>query len=190
MSKDKYTLKSPGIKIQPSNEEDLWESDWIITAECAEWHQVGTVSFAGEKALGAVPISVNLEPRWQNRHIGTEVLKIMVDWAFLHNEVFEIKCHCDHENDRALHALQKASFIYRTKEGTEEYYSITKQKPSWLGLYVLIGVVIGLILGIVFGSLWIGFCAGIIACLLAGTALELQEKKYREKVRGGVETRK
>ena len=90
MRKDSFCLKSDTVTITPSNMENPWESDWIIAFRKGEKEQFGTASFAGEKLLGAVPLNVELLPKYRNSGLGTEIIRMMVDWAFLHKNVFEV----------------------------------------------------------------------------------------------------
>ena len=83
MMKNSFCLKSDTVTITPSNMENLWESDWIISFRKGEREQLGTASFAGEKFLGAVPLNVELMPKYRNRGFGTEIIRMMVNWAFL-----------------------------------------------------------------------------------------------------------
>ena len=120
MSKKSFYLKSEILTITPSNEEDLWESDWIIAFRKGEKEQIGTASFAGEKLLGAIPLKVELVQKYRNRGLGTEVIKMMVNWAFLHKNIYEVVSRVEHENDKGVNALQKAGFVFRGKEGNVE----------------------------------------------------------------------
>lgn len=70
MGKKGFYLKSEKLTITPSNEEDLWESDWVIALRQGEKEQIGTASFAGEKLLGAVPLQVELAQNYRNRGWG------------------------------------------------------------------------------------------------------------------------
>lgn len=184
MSKKSFYLKSEIITITPSNEEDLWESDWIIAFRKGEKEQIGTASFAGEKLLGAIPLKVELAQKYRNRGLGTEVIKMMVNWAFLHKNIYEVVSRVEHENDKGVNALQKAGFVFRGKEGNVETYSIVKAKTAWTGIYVAVGIIMGLILGLVFNNAWLGFAIGFISCLCMGKILDYNALKYRESVTG------
>ena len=142
------------------------------------------MSFAGEKALGTVPIRIELIQKYRDRGIGTEVIRMMVDWAFLHKNVYEVTAVTEHENDRCINALQKAGFVFRDKVGKEETYSIKKPKSNWTGLYIIIGFITGLILGIVLENSWLGMAMGIVAGVVAGAILDSGIRKDREKVTG------
>lgn len=184
MSKKSFYLKSEIITITPSNEEDLWEADWIIAFRKGEKEQIGTASFAGEKLLGAIPLKVELAQKYRNRGLGTEVIKMMVNWAFLHKNIYEVVSRVEHENDKGVNALQKAGFVFRGKEGNVETYSIVKEKTAWTGIYVAVGIIMGLILGLVFNNAWLGFAIGFISCLCMGKILDYNALKYRESVTG------
>lgn len=184
MSKKSFYLKSEIITITPSNEEDLWESDWIIAFRKGEKEQIGTASFAGEKLLGAIPLKVELAQKYRNRGLGTEVIKMMVNWAFLHKNIYEVVSRVEHENDKGVNALQKAGFVFRGKDGNVETYSIVKEKTAWTGIYVAVGIIMGLILGLVFNNAWLGFAIGFISCLCMGKILDYNALKYRESVTG------
>lgn len=183
MKKTGYELKSDNIIIVPSDENDVWNKEWIISLK-DEITKIGTVTFEGTKAYGAVPISVTLEDRYQNKGYGTTVFKLMTNWAFLHKNVYEIKAECEHENDKCIHAMERAGYVYRSIENNIESYSIMKPKSTWLSLYLIIGIVVGLVLGIVVGNQWIGMAIGVIAGVLIGANIDSKLLKDREKVIG------
>ena len=184
MMQNSFCLKSDTVTITPSNMEDLWESDWIIAFRKGEKEQLGTASFAGEKLLGAVPLNVELMPKYRNRGLGTEIIRMMVNWAFLHKNVFEVVSKVEHENDKGVNALQKAGFVFRGNEGKVETYSIIKGKTVWTGVYVVIGILVGMILGIVINSVWLGFAIGLGVSLCIGAIMDNDALKYRESVTG------
>lgn len=182
--KNDFCLKSEDLTITPSNMEDPWESDWVVAFRKGGKEQIGTASFAGEKLMGAVPLKVELAQEYRNRGLGTEVIKMMVDWAFLHKNVFEVISQVEHENDKGVYALQKAGFVFRTREAKLETYSVIKQKTVWTGVYVVIGIVVGMVFGIVINNLWLGFALGFIVCLGIGVVMDSNAMKYRESVTG------
>lgn len=184
MKKKDIWLKSDTITITPSNAEDLWESDWIIAFRKGEKEQIGTASFAGEKLLGAVPLKVELAKEYRNRGLGTEVIKMMVNWVFLYRNIYEVTSQVEHENDRGVNALRKAGFVFRGKEGQMETYSIIKEKTVWTGVYVVVGVVVGMVLGVVLNNVWLGFALGMVVCLCMGAIMDSNALKYRESVTG------
>ncbi|MCI8901181.1 MAG: GNAT family N-acetyltransferase, partial [Lachnospiraceae bacterium] len=108
MRKSSFCLKTDTLTITPSNTEDLWESDWIIAFRKGEKEQLGTATFAGVKRLGTVLLYVELLPEYRNRGLGTEIIRMLVNWAFLHKNIFEVVSQAEHENDKGVNALQKA----------------------------------------------------------------------------------
>lgn len=182
--KDNFCLKSDTLTITPSDMGKLWESEWDIAFRKDGKEHIGTATFAGEKILGTVPLNVELMPEYRNRGFGTEIIRMMVNWAFLHKNIFEVVSKVEHENDKGINALQKAGFVYRGIEGKEETYSIVKEKTSWTGVYLAIGICIGLLLGIVLNSVWLGFVIGIAVGLCIGGIMDSSATKYRESVTG------
>ena len=181
MKKKDIWLKSDTITITPSNAEDLWESDWIIAFRKGEKEQIGTASFAGEKLLGAVPLKVELAQEYRNRGLGTEVIKMMVNWVFLYRNIYEVTSQVEHENDRGVNALRKAGFVFRGKEGQMETYSIIKEKTVWTGVYVVVGVVVGMVLGVVLNNVWLGFGLPVYGCDHGLQRPEIQGERHGKK---------
>lgn len=184
MGKKVFCLKTEEITITPTNEEDLWESDWVIAFRRGEKEQIGTASFAGEKLLGAIPLRVELAQKYRNRGLGTQAIKMMVNWAFLHRNIYEVISQVEQENDKGVKALQKAGFVFRGHEGKVETYSIIKEKTVWTGVYAAVGIAVGMIMGLVLNNLWLGFAIGMVCCLFIGKTMDYNAQKYRESVTG------
>ncbi|MBR6478610.1 MAG: hypothetical protein IKS85_09215 [Lachnospiraceae bacterium] len=83
-----------------------------------------------------------------------------------------------------LRTLKKNGFVYRDSEGRTEYYSRTKPKTAWTGLYLFLGIFLGFILGIVFAHIVTGMIAGIAIGVSIGLSMDLAANKEREKVTG------
>lgn len=180
----KFQLKAKQFIIELRDEQDPWNATWDILSTYDKEH-MGTVTFAGEKALGTVPITLELTEKYQNKGYGAEIFRMMVSWAFSHSSVYEVKAVCEHENDKAIYSLEKAGFVYRSKENGIETYSVIKQKTSWLGLYLIIGFNIGLVLAIVINtSPWVGFIVGMFIGICIGTVMDQREIKKRERITG------
>ncbi len=189
MDKGKFGYKSGDMMVKPTNEEDIWNSKWDIYLKIGgDDTRIGWVSFEGPKEKGTIPISMELLPLYRHRGHGPNVLKMMREWAFLHGNIYEISAECPNDNTDFIHALQKAGFVYRegssVKAGAMERYSVTKQRSSWLGLYILIGVVGGIILGIALGHIWVGFVVAMFAGIVIGISMDAAENKKRRDVTG------
>lgn len=181
--KSSYTIKTTEMLIAPMDDNDIWEGEWIITLRDSQI-PIGKATFKGPKALGAVPLTVELEERYQNKGYGTEVFKALVRFAFGYKNIYEITAKTDRDNDKCIYALEKAGFVYRKVEDHTEDYSIIKPKSAWLGLYLYIGLLIGLALVLVFGGSWVGLIIGLVLGITGGLVMENKEKRDRERVLG------
>lgn len=183
----KYTIKTREFIIEPKSEDNLWDCEWDITLRATKFTDdvvIGTASFSGEKAFGTIPLTVKLDSEYQNKKHGTEVFKLMSDFALGFKNIYEVEAKTEDENYKCIYALEKAGFVLRQKEHHTEIYSITKPRTTWLGLYLFIGVVTGLMLGFVVGSSWVGLCIGLFLGVLFGAAMDTAANKEREKVTG------
>ena len=189
MDKGKFGYRSGDLMVKPTNEEDIWNCKWDIYLKIGgDDTRIGWVSFEGEKEKGTVPISIELLPLYRHRGHGTNVLRMMREWAFLHGNVYEVTAEAANDNTEYIGALQRAGFVYRegssVQAGSVERYSVTKQRSSWLGLYILIGVVAGILLGILIGHIWVGFAIAMFAGIVIGIAMDAAETKKRVEVTG------
>lgn len=179
-------VKTKGMLIEPVSEEDLWERPWSIQIIDQEGKKlpIGTISFAGEKQLGEIPVSVELNEKYRNQGYGTQALGLMVDWAFKYSNIYEIKAEAERENDKAIKMLEHNGFIYRSGDRKMEQFSIVKRKTGWLGLYMVIGFVAGIIIGLVIAHPAIGMAIGLLAGFAVGTSLDKTAQAKREAVTG------
>lgn len=185
MKSKKYHLKSNEFYIIPSDENDLWEKKWDINKKESD-ETIGWVSFEGKKMSGSIPISIYIDEKMRNRGYAQGALKIMVDWAFLHPNIYEVRAKSEHDNDAYITALHKSGFVYRyvDDETGLEKYTVTKQKPSYLGAYLILGFGVGLALGIVIDILWVGVVIGLVMGFGVGKYFERADEKLRFKVTG------
>ncbi|MCR4618288.1 MAG: GNAT family N-acetyltransferase [Lachnospiraceae bacterium] len=188
MEKGKFDYKSGNMLIRPTDENDVWNCKWDIFLIDSELTKIGWGSFEGNKESGTVPITIELLPLYRGRGNGSAAIKMFREWAFLHQSVYEVEAYVNKEDSAAISAFSKSGFIYREgksiEQGGKERYSVTKQKSSWLGLYVVIGIVAGILIGIVVGSVWIGFGAAMLVAVAIGVTMDSREKKKRESVTG------
>ena len=188
MNKKKYGFRSGDLMIKPVDEENLWEEKWDIILVTNDNTRIGWFSFAGNKERGTIPIQIEIEPLYRHRGYGTASLKMIREWAFLHKDIFEIEAVVSNEDKETIHALERAGFIYRegltVETGAMEKYSITRQKASWMGIYIIIGIFAGMILGITLGYIWVGLGVSIFLGIVLASYLDYQEKKWREKITG------
>jgi len=183
--RSRFTIKTKEIVIEPLDESDIWEGEWTITIFADNKPvNIGKASFAGEKLLGAVPIKLELEEKYQNKGYGTRVFQLMTEFAFGFKNIYEVKADTSSDNERCVYALEKAGFVRRKKEGREEQYSIIKQQTSWLALYLYIGFIAGILIGIVINIMWAGLVIGLVIGLFIGSMMDVEARKSREKITG------
>lgn len=185
MEDSKYIITSPQIKIVATDESDPWNKDWDIFLTKKET-KIGKLTFAGEKALGTVPLYVELDEEYRNKGYGTKAIIMIVDWLFHFKNVYEVSCEVDRENDKGVKSLRKAGFINRDGEGGGRmvHYTITKQRTGWTGLYLFLGIAVGLVLGIVLQHPIAGMIAGVVIGISIGLSMDVKANKEREKVTG------
>lgn len=184
MKKNRFTIKTKEMIIEPVDESDVWEGEWNIILRADKPVTIGTASFAGEKMLGAVPVSINLEEKYRNQGYGTLAFKLLVDFAFGYKNIYEVYAVAFADNDACISALEKAGFVRREKNGKTETYSIYKPKTVWLGIYIYIGLIAGLVIGIVINMPWVGLIIGLIIGFILGAILDSDENKKREEALG------
>ena len=183
----KHVVRSKKIIITASDDNDIWNADWIIAllgddGEAGE--EIGKISFAGDKVLGTVPLHVEIKEAYQSKGYGTEAIALMTAWAFHFRNIYEVSADTDRENDKAVRALKRNGFVYRDFEGRVEHYSLTRPKTAWTGLYLFIGIFLGLILGIVLSHVVTGLIVGIVIGVPIGLSLDMKANKEREKITG------
>lgn len=186
--KNKNQLKTRTITLVPTDAEKPWDEPWLIHKNYDDEDPgkvIGYISLAGERAKGVVPLTIEIYDKCdRNRGYGTTAIRLMVEWAFCHKSVFEITAVSEHENSSYIMALQKAGFVMRESTRTIENYSIVKQKTSWTGLYMFIGIVVGMIVGFVFDNAYGGVAVGVLLCTIIGSSMDHKEKVYRESITG------
>jgi len=182
--KNRYTIKTKELRIEPVNPENIWEDDWTVTLLGEKETVIGHASFAGDKERGTIPLWVELESEYVNKGYGTRVFKLMTDFAFNCKNIYEITAITDIDNDKCIYALEKAGFVYRKKEGRNEEYSISKPKSTWLGLYLYLGLLVGMVLVIVLGGSWAGLVIGLVIGAMFGLGMDNQERKKRADIVG------
>ena len=177
MSSLQFPLLSEHLAFDPSVDEDFWNKPWTVSLRDEPETVIGTVSFAGATIAGEVPINVELKPEFRDQGYGAEIFAFMARWVFRFRNLREVTAVCDHENDKCIHALSKAGYVYREIKGNREYYSIKRQKTGWTGLYVIVGFSAGFMIGLLLTNLWLGTAIGVLAGAITGILLDLREKK-------------
>ncbi|MBR5117008.1 MAG: GNAT family N-acetyltransferase [Lachnospiraceae bacterium] len=173
----RFPLVTDHLILQPDNEEKIWSEPWSVRLKGGSQETIGMLSMAGAQIAGEVPIRVELEPAYRDQGYGREIFYFMAKFVFRFRNLKEISAVCEHENDRCVHALEKAGYVLREHKSGLDYYSMKKPKTAWTGLYLSVGVCAGLILGITFSNLWAGIVTGVLAGITLGILLDRREKK-------------
>ncbi|MCR5092878.1 MAG: GNAT family N-acetyltransferase [Lachnospiraceae bacterium] len=172
MGKLKFPLVTDHLLIRPTDEKRIWTEEWTISLKDRPEEPIGTLTFAGERVAGEMPIRVELKPEYRDQDYGSEVFYFMSRFVFRFRDLREITAVCEHENDLCVHALDKAGYVFREHNDGRDYYSMKKSKTAWTGLYVFIGFIAGLAMGVVFSNLWVGLLTGVIAGTIFGYVLD------------------
>lgn len=183
-----YVIKSSEVELVPVKPEaedyTIWDVKWDIRDRKNDNSRIGDIHFKGVPERGTLQIEFSIDPEAKNHGYAKDAVKMMVEWAFARKGIYEIEATCQSDNDAAIHVLERAGFVYRTKDNNLETYSIIKEKPSWLGLYAIIGFIAGLGIGLVLESMVIGMIIGLFAGFSIGTYLDTSSNKERSKVTG------
>ena len=176
MGRLRFPLRTDHLTLQPENEEKIWEEPWAVRlTESGE--PIGTLTVGSAGIAGEVTIHAELEPAYQNRGYGREIFYFLAKFVFRFRDLKEISAVCEHENDRCVHALERAGYVLREHKDGKDHYSMKKPKTAWTGLYLGIGVCAGLTLGIVLSNLWAGIVTGVLAGIVVGFLLDRRENR-------------
>ncbi|MCR4762658.1 MAG: GNAT family N-acetyltransferase [Lachnospiraceae bacterium] len=173
----RFPLVSDHLLFRPEKEEDLWNGSWIVQQRDGTRDTIGSMRIGGSKVPGEVIICVDLAPEYRNRGYGAEIFYFMAKFVFRFRDLREICAVCEHENDRCVHALEKAGYVFREHKDGRDYYSMKRQKSAWAGLYLSVGITAGFVLGIVLSNPWVGTVAGVVTGAFVGLILDSMEKK-------------
>ena len=195
MATEGFFIKTANLFITPQFDSDkhkgVWSAPWLIELREGKEKKgvIGKAEFGGIPVKGDVSLSLAIDDKYKNNGYATEVLKSLVEFAFMQKDVYEIHADVDTENDAAVKVLNRLGFVFRTGDRKTEHYSIIKPPTVWAGVYLVIGIVTGLALGIVFANVLVGFLAGIIIAIFSGAVLDTKAKEHRERVTGKKMTR-
>ncbi len=177
MGEKLFPLATKHFLIQPQNVEKLWEEEWSVSLKDDAQKTVGRFHFEEAGLHGEVKLFMDIEPAYQKQGFGAEIYSAVARFVFMFQELREISTSCRHENDNLVRSLEKAGYVRRETRDGSDFYSIKKQKTSWTGLYIMIGLIAGFIIGITISNLWMGTISGIIIGTIIGYLLDKKEEK-------------
>ncbi|SFB99306.1 DUF456 domain-containing protein [Butyrivibrio sp. YAB3001] len=174
MTKNAFPLITQNLNILPEDAHNLWEEKWNVSLSDDAHTSIGTLHFEDGISHGEVKLSVDLAPEYEKTEYIEEIFYAMAKFVFRLKEIKEISTSCSHENDHRIRGLENAGYVFRNFKDGHDYYSMKRQKSSWTGLYVIVGLIAGFFIGITISNLWLGAIAGV----LIGTAMGyLMDKK-------------
>jgi len=184
----KYRIKADMVDIFPKlkseDNKSIWNIEWTGYTREDPARKVGTVSYEGEPKRGRLKLVAEAEPEFKDSREMKTLLKAMVDWTFNQKNAYEIEAVTDHEDDSRIYMLQAAGFVYRDGTRQTDNYSVTKQRTSWTGLYLFIGIIAGFAIGVVIDMMVTGLAIGVFIGIAIGAALDQKEVAEQREVTG------
>ena len=172
MNDNYFPLLTKHFQLMPENDKNVLEQEWRILLKKDDQTPVGSMHFENGILNGEVNISVELEKEYEKTNYIQEIFYSMSRFVFMSDDIREICTSCRHEKDSRVRGLEKAGYVLRQfKDGTD-YYSMKKQKTSWTGLYIFIGLIAGFILGLTFSNLFMGTIIGVLSGAVIGYLMD------------------
>ncbi|SDB61457.1 GNAT family N-acetyltransferase [Butyrivibrio sp. INlla16] len=179
MKENVLPLDTGHFIIQPQNMENLWDEEWDVCLKSGEKKKIGSLSFENTNVHGEIHFSVSFDETYKGGHI-SEIFYAVASFVFKSEKVKEICTVCRHENENLVRGLEKAGYVLREFKDGNDYYSMKKQKTSWTGLYVMIGMIAGFIIGITLSNLWMGTISGVVIGTVIGFLMDKREQDNTE----------
>ena len=172
MTENLFPLITKHFKLQPSDEKKIWDQEWNISLVDNESLSIGKINFEDGVFNGEVKIKAELDPKYEKTNYVEELFYSMARFVFMFKDIREISTVCRHENEHRVRGLEKAGYVHRQFKDGDDYYSMKKQKTSWTGLYIFIGLIAGFILGLTFSNLFMGTIIGVLSGAVIGYLMD------------------
>ena len=177
MSNSLFPLETKHFFIRPQSEEKPLEEGWSVCLKDGEKREIGSISFEDAVLHGELQISVTLDPEYNKADYNREIFFAMSNFAFQSQEVREISTQCRYEEENLVRGLEKAGYVRRETVDGIHHYSIKKQKTSWTGAYIFVGLIAGFIIGITVSNLWMGTLIGVVTGAIIGILMDKRDSK-------------
>jgi len=177
MSNSLFPIETKHFSIRPQNEEKPLEEKWNVCLKDGDQKKVGNISFEDAVLHGELQISVMLEPEFNKADYNKEIFFAMSNFAFQSDNVREISTKCNYEEENRVRGLEKAGYVRRETIDGIHHYSIKKQKSSWTGVYVFVGLIAGFIIGITVSNLWMGTAIGVVSGIIVGFLMDKRDSE-------------
>ena len=175
MAESFFPLETRHFIITPGNEKNVLEEEWSVSLNDGDKIKVGSIHFENGILNGEVQMAVELEKEYEKSKYVQELFYSMARFVFQSDNIREISTQCRHENDQRVRGLEKAGYVFRQFKDGIDYYSMKKQKTSWTGLYIFIGLISGFIIGLTISNLFMGTIIGVLSGAIIGILLDKRE---------------
>ncbi len=176
MGENLFPLVSRHFKIMPEDSKNLLEKKWNITLLEDETAVVGSFSMELGTLNDELVVALDLTSEYDKAKYIEELYVSIARFAFSYMEMKEVSTSCRHENEHRVKGLEKAGYVRRETVDACDHYSIKKQKTSWTGIYVIVGLISGFMMGLAISNLWIGTIGGVLIGFILGYLMENKEK--------------
>jgi RimJ/RimL family protein N-acetyltransferase len=177
MSNNLFPIETKHFFILAQNEEKPLEEGWNVCLKDGDQNKIGSISFEDAVLHGELQISVMLEPEFNKADYNKEIFFAMSNFAFQSDNVREISTKCNYEEENRVRGLEKAGYVRRETIDGIHHYSIKKQKSSWTGVYVFVGLIAGFIIGITVSNLWMGTAIGVVSGIIVGLIMDKRDSE-------------
>ncbi|SHH70364.1 hypothetical protein SAMN02745229_00875 [Butyrivibrio fibrisolvens DSM 3071] len=180
MNEKLFPIETRHFKLMPCDVKE-YLGKWTISLKDGNQKDVGNIHFEDTQFKGEVKIFVELLPEYEEPKYIEEIFFMMARFVFRDPEIGTIRTQCDHENEDWIKGIEKAGYVYREFKDGYDQYSMNKQKTSWMGLYMFLGMIAGFIIGITFSNLWAGTISGVLTGSGIGYLLDKKTNIRKDK---------
>lgn len=175
MSEVKFPLETKYFSLQPMDEKNLWTKDWVITVKNGA--KAGELGFDDSIFNGEIQLRVELDAGYDLSKFYDDIFFMMSRFIFRFQDLNEVSTVCDDEDDHRIKGLEKAGFVRRELKDGVYNYSMKRQKTSWVGVYIILGMIAGFMVGVVIDNLWVGTIASVLIGAIVGFLMDHRVKK-------------
>jgi RimJ/RimL family protein N-acetyltransferase len=174
----KQTLSEMAAGCREHPEDWLWYTLWQVSLK--DGRPVGSLGFKGPPKNGEVEIGYGIDEAYRQQGYAAGSVKAAVDWAFSQEKVYFVTAETEPENAASQRVLQKLEFRPAGFGAEGPRFEKEKPEPSWMSVFLALGLCIGVSLGASLGSTGLGTSLGLCLGLAVGVALDSQDKKKRQ----------
>lgn len=182
-----YEEMLAGCRKDPENR--VWYAPWRITLK-SDHTYIGDLGFKGPVKENAVEIGYGVLPEQEGKGYTMEAVQAMTQWAFAQENVVFVEAETEPGNNASQWVLEKCGFQPDGEGAEGPRFVLENPLPSWMTVYMLLGLSLGTALGTSLGNIAIGISLGLCFGLCIGAALDASAKKERQKLREQRESRK